>query len=189
MKKAQSQVNQTKEKVNLDAPIDMPIPPTMSAEKALPEEAVSTQNSIKTPQELDPSIKFLNNEGFVYDPVGRRDPFKSFISVSVTETGTIIETAPKSSMPSFLLRPNEGIGDTLEASDTGAFKLVGILWNVHDPKAMLRSPGGKVFMVRLKSRVGRNNGYVAAIREGEVVVVELMNDAKTPTTRVLSLQK
>jgi type IV pilus assembly protein PilP len=194
MVKAFAQPPPAKPSATPPPPSDMPIPPgildaTENAPPAVipaPSEVVpplegqqAPPAGLPTPQEIDPSIKFLNNEGFVYDPTGRRDPFKSFMMTPKIESPLPLEQlaqptqAPKQSIPSFLMRPSEGSNDTLEGSDAGAFKLVGILWDVHDPKAMVRSPRGKVFLVRKKTRIGNSNGYVAAIREGEIVVIEV----------------
>lgn len=113
---------------------------------------------------------------FFYEPEGKRDPFKSFFSETDVSTGA-----------------NDSLvqADILEAYDLSQLQLTAVLWNVEDPKALVRSPTGKLFMVRSKqkTRIGRNKGYVAAIREGEVVVFEFSQDGKTPTTRVLNLKK
>jgi len=172
------------------APQIAPIPPPPLLNEELPPMEQMAEG--KSPQELDPSIKFLSNDGFVYDPTGRRDPFKSYMVATRLEAAPLeaARVASKPLIPSFLLGPSDqGQADSLEGHDVVAFKLIGILWDVHDPKAMVRSPSNKVYLVRRKTRIGRNNGYVAAIREGEIVVVELTNDAKTSTTRVLTLQK
>ncbi|GIL18050.1 MAG: hypothetical protein BroJett040_18010 [Oligoflexia bacterium] len=145
-----------------------------------------------TPQQLDPSIKFTSGEGFFYDPTGRRDPFRPFVvkpidmppvEVKLTEEKPPPPPAP---LPFAVTIPP---GESIVSHDLSALKLVGILWDVKEPKAMIRSPAGKVYMLRRNSKIGRSNGYVAAIREGEIVVVELSQDGKTPSTKVISLQK
>lgn len=150
---------------------------------------VQDSGSLK-PQDLDPSLKFVNTEGFTYDPTGRRDPFRPYL-LGLKKEDIITDPNQKTvhQIPSYL-RPNEEIGtDSLESIDVSQFKLIGIMWEIYDPKAMVRSPSGKVYMIRKQTRIGKSNGYVASIREGEVVVVELATDGRTSNTRVLTLQK
>lgn len=60
----------------------------------------------------------------------------------------------------------------LQRYELNEFKLVGIMWDVHDPKAMFVDPDHQVHVVGRDESIGKKNGYIAAIREGEVVVVE-----------------
>ncbi len=131
------------------------------------------------------------DQDFIYDPSGRRDPFKPYFSVEKQYTAPPVQLtdgAPAASDLPFL-RNDVDRGSGLESEDVAKFRLVGIMWDVNDPKAMVQSAGGKTYLVHKQTRIGRNNGYVAAIREGELVVVEISADGKTPSTRVLSLQK
>ncbi|UXR64639.1 pilus assembly protein PilP [Bdellovibrio bacteriovorus] len=70
-------------------------------------------------------------------------------------------------------------------------QVVGILWDVRTPRAMIRDPDGAVFVVTKNSKVGRSEGFVATIREGEVVVVETKyEDGKAfKEPRVMELKK
>ena len=88
-------------------------------------------------------------EPFIYDASNRRDPFQPFIE----------------------FREERGIRPTSKY-DVEDFNLVGILWDNRDPKAMFVDPEQKVHIVGRDESIGKRNGYVAAIREGEVVVVE-----------------
>lgn len=95
-------------------------------------------------------------EPFIYDPKGRRDPFKPYTEVQVGEDGEV---------PVGPVLP-------LQRFDLAELKLIGIMWNVQEPKAMFLDPNSRIYTIGKDERIGRNNGYVAAIREGEVVVVE-----------------
>lgn len=97
-------------------------------------------------------------EPYIYDPKGRRDPFLPFVETKPLEEGEL--AGP--------LLP-------LQQFDLEDLKLVGIIWNVNDPKAMFIDPRRQVHVVRRDERIGRKNGYIAVIREGEVVVVEAIN--------------
>lgn len=113
-------------------------------------------------------------EPFIYDPKGRRDLFRPFV-----ESALIGDDA--SSGPQLPLQQFEV--DQLE--------LVGIIWNVPDPKALFLDPRKQLHTVRRDERIGRKNGYVAVIRQGEVVVVEAVNinGDLMYSTRVLKIQK
>ncbi|MEO0335779.1 MAG: pilus assembly protein PilP, partial [Pseudomonadota bacterium] len=60
----------------------------------------------------------------------------------------------------------------LQRFDLDQLNLLGIIWDISDPKAMFKDPNGEIHIVGLEERIGRKNGYIAVIREGEVVVVE-----------------
>jgi len=79
----------------------------------------------------------------------------------------------------------------LQAFDLDQLHLVGIIWDVKSPKAMITDPTGKGYVVRVNERIGRNNGYIARIREGEIVVVESITNLEgklSYTTKLLKLQ-
>lgn len=97
-------------------------------------------------------------EPYIYDPKGRRDPFKAYSEALAGEQGDL--SGP--------LLP-------LQQYDLDQLRLVGILWNISNPKAMFTDPKNQVHVVSRDERIGRKNGYVAVIREGEVVVVEAVN--------------
>ena len=111
---------------------------------------------------------------FEYDPSGKKDPFVPLEADRPAEAGAL-----------------EGPFQPLQRFDLDQLNLVGIIWNVNSPKAMIADPGGNIHIVRENTRVGRNNGYVAAIREGEVVVVEpYVEDGRmTYSTRLLRINR
>lgn len=119
----------------------------------------------------------LPGDGYSYDPTGKRDPFKPFRTIrpAITDAGKAAAE---------ILEP-------LQRWEIDRLQIVGILWDVTTPRAMVRDPDGAVFTVTKNSKIGRNEGFVAAIREGEVVVVETKyDDGKSiKETRVLELRK
>lgn len=134
--------------------------------------------SSETPNQGGPDGLSIELESFlepyIYDPKGRRDPFKPYVDAPGDEGGVV--AGP--------LLP-------LQQYDIEQLKLVGIIWNVTDPKAMFVDPKSQVHIVRRDERIGRKNGYVAVIREGEVVVVEAVNVSGDLmySTRVLKIQQ
>lgn len=124
-------------------------PPPGAGEPSLGDEASAQKEQIRA--EIQ---SFL--EPFIYDPKGRRDPFKPYTEVLPAE---------ESDMPAGPVMP-------LQRFDLDQLQLIGIIWDVRDPKAMFLDPNSRIYTVGRDERIGRNNGYVAAIREGEVVVIE-----------------
>ncbi len=103
----------------------------------------------------DDYILFL--EPYNYDPIGRRDPF-----VRIGDEASL--DAAHGAQPRPLL--------PLERYDLNEIKLIGIVWNVKNPRAMFLDPTKKVHVLGKDERIGRNQGYIAVIREGEIIVVE-----------------
>lgn len=96
-------------------------------------------------------------EPFIYDPKGRRDPFGPYVEMS---------------QPDIEGGGFQGPLLPLQRFDIAELKLIGIMWNVREPKAMFVDPNSQIHVVGKDERIGRNNGYIAVIREGEVVIVE-----------------
>ena len=105
----------------------------------------------------------MGQEEYVYDPAGRRDPFKPY---KVIRTQTVSKGPGK---PEDLLEP-------LQRFDIDQLTVLAILWDVKQPRALVRDADGKVHTLVKNTKVGRNNGYVAAIREGEIVVMESFDE-------------
>lgn len=95
-------------------------------------------------------------EPFIYDARNRRDPFQPYVDVR--------PAAGPDQQPVFLT--------PLQKFELSEFRLVGIMWDIHDPKAMFIDPEHQVHVVGRDESIGKKNGYIAVIREGEVVVVE-----------------
>lgn len=124
----------------------------------------------------EPGTSFVQDVDFAYDPTGKRDPFTPFRTVRIV--------APNVTRPLEELEP-------LQRWDLERLQVVGILWDVRSPRAMIRDPDGGLFTIVKNSKIGRNEGFVAAIREGEIVVVETIYAEGNPTkeSRVLELKK
>lgn len=105
----------------------------------------------------DPAVSVLSGfmEPFEYDPQGRKDPFAQ----------------PAIEKP---LPPGAFHGPVLplQKFKLEQLSLIGVIWDVSRPRAMFKDPSGKVHVVGPNAKLGDMNGYVAAIREGEVVVIE-----------------
>ena len=92
---------------------------------------------------------------FEYDQRGRRDPFVQPVPDKPVEQGNI-----------------HGPLLALQKFELSQLALVGIIWDVKRPKAMIKDPTGTTHVVGTNTKVGPRNGYIAVIREGEMVIVE-----------------
>lgn len=126
-------------------------PPAVSPQSPQP---ASPQQSAGSNSKVSSELQsFL--EPFIYEMKGRRDPFKPFVEGVATSE----DEADGPLLP-------------LQQFDLEQIKLIGIIWDVRHPKAMFLDPNSQVHVLGRDERIGRNNGYIAVIREGEVVVVE-----------------
>jgi type IV pilus assembly protein PilP len=142
-------LNPAQSQAPTDAPVVPPPDPTVSSPGAVPGSAqdLLRENFVAEVQ------SYL--EPFIYDPKGRRDPFGPYIELQLNQD----ENFAGPLLP-------------LQRFDVNELRLIGIMWNVKDPKAMFVDPNSQIHVVGKDYRVGRNNGYIAVIREGEVVIVE-----------------
>jgi type IV pilus assembly protein PilP len=148
----------------------LPPPPVSTAPPSTAAPAAATTPSA-TATAISESA-FL--EPYVFDMrEGRRNPFRP------PQIGE--------GMPSDVVLP----GTPLERYELDELKLVGIIWEVKAPKAMIIDPQGDVHVIGKDDRIGRKHGYIAVIREGEVVVVETttFNGENTYSTRVMRITK
>lgn len=113
-------------------------------------------------------------EDYDYKGADKRDPFEIFSGLRKTAPGVRM-----------------GPVTQLERFDLEQLRLVAIMWSVEKPKALIVDPENNNYVVFKKSRIGRRNGYIADIREGEMVIMEtLERDGQTSfQPRVIRLQR
>lgn len=93
---------------------------------------------------------------YTYNPFGKRDPFRSFISEKVSGS--------KESK------------DPLLNFDLNKFLLTGILWGITNPKAIVTDGEGRGHIISRGTRIGRNKGQVVRILKNEVIIAEEYRD-------------
>lgn len=93
---------------------------------------------------------------YVYDPTGKRDPFKTYIELEKKVIGT---------RQAAILTPLQ----MLELTD---LRLVGVIVLPKKKVAMVEDPTGKGYNVKEGTLIGKNEGVVIEIRKEEVVVEE-----------------
>lgn len=95
-------------------------------------------------------------EEYNYDPIGKRDPFKSLVVEELTNR-------PKPKTP-------------LQQFDIDQLTVVGIIWGISNPKAMIQAPDGKGYVVGKGTPIGKGRGKVTRITQREVVISEEYRD-------------
>ena len=91
-------------------------------------------------------------EEYVYNPIGKRDPFRTFIA-------TVEDEGIRSPTP-------------LQRYEIDQYKLTGIIWGVDRPRALVEDPEGVGHVVELGTYIGKNWGKVTQITSNVVVVTE-----------------
>ncbi|MBI5182677.1 MAG: pilus assembly protein PilP [Nitrospirae bacterium] len=93
---------------------------------------------------------------YFYDPTGKRDPFRSAI---LGETLRGKETLPP-----------------LQRREISELKLIGIVWDKSGYSAMLETPDGKGYTIKVGTLVGPKKGVVKKITKRTVVIEEKYMD-------------
>ena len=93
-----------------------------------------------------------------YSSVGKRDPFR-----------------PLSLKPKVSQRARENLSP-LERYELGQLKLVAIVWDIKEPKAMVEDGTSLGYIVKIGTLIGPNEGKVKAIKPTEVIIEERFTD-------------
>jgi type IV pilus assembly protein PilP len=100
---------------------------------------------------------FETGSEYSYNPIGKRDPFRSFTSIEV-------------------VRPDRIVASELQNWELDQLRLVAILWGVDEPVAMVEDPKGKGHIIAHGDLIGKKWGRVTQIKSDEVVVTEEFRD-------------
>jgi len=95
---------------------------------------------------------------YSYNAVGKRDPFRSFISRMVIVEG------------------EEGALGPLQLHEIDKYRLRGIIWNIGAPRALVEDPDGIGHVVDIGTLIGKNWGKVTQIKPEEIVITEEYRD-------------
>lgn len=93
-----------------------------------------------------------------YSSAGKRDPFR-----------------PLSLKPRATQRARENLSP-LERYEIGQLKLVAIIWDIKEPKAMVEDATGLGYIVKAGTLIGPNDGKVKVIKPAEIVIEESLVD-------------
>jgi len=108
-------------------------------------------------------------QDYFYDPRNKRDPFRSYRFVH--DTGDEKTFGP--------------LGDF----ELGQLELSAVIWDATNPRALILDPGGRSYIVREGSQIGKNSGQVIHIGDNLVLVKETYeNFAGERTTKDVELR-
>ncbi|MCE5195023.1 MAG: pilus assembly protein PilP [Nitrospiraceae bacterium] len=125
-------------------------PPVSKAAASKPYQSAAKTVEVKEEQKQE--------EVFIYDKKGRKDPFVSLAIKS--------EEKPKK-------------GQTpLESYDVASIKILGIVWNQKGNFASIVLPDGKAYTLREGMTIGLHNGKVQKITKNAVIIREQIKDYK-----------
>jgi Tfp pilus assembly protein PilP len=88
-----------------------------------------------------------------YSSSGKRDPFQAPMKAQAKR------------------RPRENLSP-LERYEIGQLNLVGVVWDLKDPRAMVEDAAGLGYIVRVGTPIGSNDGKIKEIKPAEVVIEE-----------------
>ena len=94
-----------------------------------------------------------------YFSAGKRDPFRPLASKAKGAAA----------------RPRENLSP-LERFELGQLKLVGIVWDIKESRAMVEDGLGLGYIVKVSTSIGPNEGKVKAIKPREIVIEETYTD-------------
>lgn len=128
------------------------------------EEAPQAEPQVRTPkrpkdekkEDATPSPE-EERLAYSYNPIGKRDPFRSFIAKDPVSPESPVETP-------------------LQKYEIDQYRLVGIIWGSETPTAMVEDPEGMGHFLVRDTLIGRNWGKVVRISPTEVIVAEEYRD-------------
>jgi type IV pilus assembly protein PilP len=153
----------TKEAVDklLQAPaaINESLQDLSEAAKAKLSDAVA-ENKPKAKSEIAPPVEQNPNQPSApnFSTAGRRDPFRPFTLNTRSHN-----------------RPRENLSP-LERYELGQLRLVGVVWHVKEPSAMIEDSAGLGYVVKVGTPIGANDGKVKAIKPDEIIIEETYID-------------
>jgi type IV pilus assembly protein PilP len=124
-----------------------------------PKDGGSESNKTATPHVPEKSETNESKAATVSSPqpltvVGRRDPFRP-ITLNLRTT----------------VRRRENLSP-LERFELGQLKLVGIIWNIKNPTALVEDTTGLGYTVKVGTPIGSNDGKVKAINPDALMIEE-----------------
>lgn len=136
-------------------------PTTAEYEAAREQLARRAQDGPKAPAAAQPEPEEAISSGqdreFAYVAEGRRDPFRSFV-LDLQKFEEAAERGP------------------LEQFELNQLDVVAVVWDANSPRALVKDPSGRNYVVGKGSRIGKNQGRVIQIGDGQVLVKEVYVD-------------
>lgn len=141
----------------------------------IPQKISKPQTEQKTPEQatMPPTTdKMITSSSYEYNPLGRRDPFKSLIVKKEAEE------KKKGATP-------------LEQDELNILRLTAIVWSGAEYHALITLPDGKSYTVKKGMRLGLDGGVIHDITKDSVIVRQYSKDKKStlkPKDTILRLR-
>ncbi|RMT79569.1 pilus assembly protein PilP [Pseudomonas viridiflava] len=127
-----------------------------------------TQAQTRPSGTIEPLPKFRAYEAFTYNAASLRSPFQPAVKVDQLNR----------QKGSRLVAPDENrVRQFLEGFNIESFEMVGTIGNESGTFALLRGAGG-VYRVKAGDYLGRNNGRIVSVSDGQVDVIEIVPDGE-----------
>jgi type IV pilus assembly protein PilP len=129
-------------------------PPSPAAARPSATAHAATVTPASTTEDSVPEVAYS------YNPVGRRDPFRSPLGTSCC------------------LPPPIDCKGPLCGYSLDELKLSGVISGLSNPVAVIENPTGKAFHIHRGSQVGRNGGVVKQVLRDAIIVAEIARDSQ-----------
>jgi type IV pilus assembly protein PilP len=136
-------------------------PPPAPAKKVVAPAKASDVAGVVAPEQ---------EQRYVYNPSGRRDPFQPLLLLTRQPKGAEINDEP--------LTP-------LQTYEIGQFRLIGIIVGKGESRALVVAPDGKSYILQRDIKIGRNGGKVTEVQREMVLVEERFEDFAGDTKTVI----
>ena len=143
--------------------------------------AGKSSQQIKDSTSAQPASRFRKQEIKQEAPTERVDlntPIKS--AVPKIDTRTLQDDSrdpfrPATLRKKVIARPRENLSP-LERFELNQLKIVGIVWDLNEPRAMVEDGAGLGYTIKRGAPIGANDGVVKAIHRNEIIVEEYYYD-------------
>ncbi len=127
--------------------------PDTTAERADPAPpAPAAPAEEAAPEDDEAEVKEEDASDFAYNAIGKRDPFRSFFHSGPDRT--IASPTP------------------LQRFEVDEYHLVGIVWGISNPRAMVEDPENVGHVIEVGTYIGQNWGKVTQISSASVIITE-----------------
>lgn len=114
----------------------------------------------ETADQEAPPVEASSEDTYRYNPAGKRDPFFSPLFRATEQTNM---TSDETKTP-------------LQRLDLGQFKVVGIILETGEPRALIEDNSGLGYIVTSGTLIGPKGGVIKSIEPGRIVVEEYETD-------------
>lgn len=128
------------------------VTPSWADKKASAQQTAPAASAAAAPAPAGKLIAALPEDDRPFDPTGRRDPFRPPRASAVTRTGEPVTP--------------------LQRYEIGQLKLVAIIYDTTQPRAVVEDDQGLGYIVRVGTAIGANGGRVRDIERGRVLIEE-----------------